>query len=266
MPKDASVTVWTVEVRHPKSSSALSHEANVIRYTLSDNIWCIESARNAAIRQCISDVDAVICMDADLVFDDTDWWKIVLQSLEKYPVLQGFESGIWLDAAGSASYQRKSLLWGHRQQELKSWPESCEDRFHVGFCWAARRDFWTEGPGIPDWVCFGANDRALALACTNHQHHQWTGWWRARLDAYTTELHRWMGKEKAGYAPLTVRHLWHGDVKNRRYAERSTRLSKVNWPRHCRYNEGGLLSWTDEGHKLHNEWFKQTMLLRQNED
>lgn len=266
IPKLPSVEAWVVQVGSCRGLFCPRNDCNTVYLEHADCIWCVESARNAIIRSELKHVSNVICMDNDLIYEEADWLESILSSLERHPIVQGFETGRWLGRDGSEIAQRKSILCGHLGDRLSEWPATCSDTYHVGFCWAARRDFWTEGPGIPDWVCFGANDRALALACTNHQHHQWTGWWRARLDSYTADLHRWMGREKAGYAPLTVRHLWHGDVKNRRYSERSTRLSKVDWPKHCRYNEDGLLAWTDEGHKLHNEWFKKTMMLRQNED
>jgi hypothetical protein len=266
LPRHPDVELWLGEVVRPGQTPKLAPGPRTVHYTLEDHIWCIESARNALIEGHIRGVDAVVCMDTDLIFARQDWWRVVLESLEQFPIIQPFKTGVWLDERGCAGQTRRSLGAAYAKGNAHPWPERL-GMLHTGFAWAARRSLWDAvKPGMPDWVCTGPNDRAIALACTGHRHPSLHGWWEERLNDYCAELRLWMGRETFGYAPLEIVHQWHGGVKKRRYEERAERLHQINWPRDCCYTSEGLLAWTQTGRELHQAWFESLWMDREEPD
>ena len=55
-----------------------------------------------------------------------------------------------------------------------------------------------------------------------------------------------IGQAGVAYVPGTIRHLWHGDRKNRQYVSRDAMLCNfaADPARHLRIDENGLLAWT----------------------
>jgi hypothetical protein len=104
---------------------------------------------------------------------------------------------------------------------------------HTGFAWAARREIFGE-IGLYDRAIAGTADHLMAHAATGQIEHACIE--RAFFgDSIKAHFSRW-GKRffevvrgNLGFVEGDIYHLWHGELKNRRYLERTRELSRLNF-------------------------------------
>lgn len=201
-----------------------------------------ECLLNLAEKMVPEDYDAITWVDADILFGDEEWFSDTARALDLYPVVQPFSRARWLDREGEIIDERPGI--GSQPDML----HRC--LAHPGFAMAARRALWRQKRGgLYEALVVGNGDvgfAATALAMENPGHIAMNPQLRGHYEAWSKPVRKWINGRPMGFVHGTASHLWHGDIKDRRYIERNQVLMKTLDPaEHLMRGENGLQTWTD---------------------
>lgn len=236
--RENGLPVFDVEVGMapaPRTSASL-----YLRATARNVLWQKERLWNLVESRLPAEFDAVAFVDADVVFDDPRWAHKADRALRSAVVLQPFSEC----HAGR----------GSPQSVCKVFLESGQGTGAPGFAWAARRDWLRQLGGVYDRDITGGGDAVFASAVLG------TGWRDTfcRLSpAQFLHAKAYMRAAKVNGSVAcvegTIRHLNHGTVRSRYYADRSVATVAAGFDpeRDVTIDENGLLAWTGEDAFLH---------------
>jgi hypothetical protein len=185
--------------------------------------------------------DALAWVDADILFDNKDWFEQTARALDAFPVVQSFAQAHWLARDGSVEQERPSI--GKEPDLLYR----CVA--HPGFAMAARRALWTQRRGgLYEHLVVGNGDVGFAAAALNSDqpgHIVMNPALKTHYDAWATPIKAWIKGRPMGFVQGAANHLWHGEMKDRRYLERNEVLIKTLDPStHLTRAANDLLTWT----------------------
>jgi hypothetical protein len=179
-------------------------------------MWQKENMITSTVKQLPSCYDTVAWVDADILFQNSDWVSQLEAAIAKHKLVQLFE---YADLLG---LDRKPVL--HRKSVTACKQSGTHAQGAWGMAWAMRRDCFESLPWM--FVAGGGDVHAAK------------GWFGLRLPSFgnATNLSReyvtWTKQQKVksirdvSYLPQRVQHLYHGDRANRRYMFRDTLLQR----------------------------------------
>ena len=204
--------LYTVEIVRPGTSFETADDGTNVRLVResSPHLWQKEHLLNCLIARLPVHLDAIAWLDADVIYEHDVWAAAAELAMEKFAVAQMFDRLHWLDEDGTTLATFRSCvdtsLYGSREIQV------------AGFGWCARRSFLQATGGLYARGGAGSNDAIMAVAyCPQFElQHYAAG---KALSAL-----RWIRTaKKSGPATFlqnhTMRHLWHGSLKSRRYSQ-----------------------------------------------
>jgi hypothetical protein len=176
-------------------------------------------------------------IDADVLFTNKSWYSETSKLLDTHDVVQPFEFCNWLDLTYTKVLMtRPSVLF--MKSPMLDW------RYHPGFAWAFRRD-WYKRVGFFDWSLGGSGD---TLSCA--------GWLKKQLPSDFKALppcqYAVFKDFFAHPAPRItctkgeLNHLYHGSKANRKYVERHELIHTPHDIRRIiKINRDGMFEWVN---------------------
>lgn len=240
-----NVNPWIVEVAFGNDAFVLPAGEVALQLRSNSVLWQKEAALNAVIRSLPAKYDKVAWIDADLIFEEDDWSHRVSTALDEFSLVQCFSEASLLDKEETMTFPARSSF-ARAQQEMHPY-RSNFGFSHPGLAWAARRDWLMRG-GLFESHVTGGSDALMAIAWLQIWDHPHLG----RLnESLRQALRRWIlnfGDDAAhdlGFANGRIRHLWHGEEQDRRYAERLDYLINHRFApeNDLTRNTSGLLEW-----------------------
>jgi len=210
--------------------------------------FCKENLCRLLEKKVPSKFKKLLFLDADVIFEKSNWYNTVSDLLETSDVVHPFSSAQWLDITyKNIVNERLSCLYMDRTKIYDS-------KLHPGFGWAFRRDWYCK-VGFYDYGITGSGDTLSAAAWLGVDLTK--GYVRkAHMNSYVE--YRKHALPRITCADGTIYHLWHGSIKNRKYNDRHNILinvgdiSKLLIP-----NQDGFLEITNEAlQKKFFEYFK----------
>jgi len=157
----------------------------------------------------------LLFLDADIIFENPDWYMNVSKLLDTYEVVHPFEKCCWLDLTyNQIIIERETVL-------LMDMKKDYNPKYHPGFGWAFRR-CWFRKFGFYNLAITGSGDSYSAAA-----------WLGTKIKTIIPALkpsyfiYCSMKKPLITSCPGTVFHLYHGSRENRKYAERHRILDGI---------------------------------------
>lgn len=215
----------------------LDPSLGVIRLRTSAALWQKERLINCGLARVPDRYTKVAWIDADIVFQNTDWATRASELLEDVAVVQLADRIVRLPR-GCQAYTGVGQVWGSFAAVYVEHPNAMllgdfERHGHTGFGWAARRSVL--GHGLYDACIAGGGDHVMA--------HVFCGDWESQC------LTRMMGPDSAWYHnavawaakayPLVrarlgvvsgaALHLWHGDIASRQHGLRYEALRNARF-------------------------------------
>jgi hypothetical protein len=201
-----------------------------------------ETLLNLAEQAVPKEYDAIAWVDADILFENDDWFMETSRALDVYPIVQPFAKARWLGRAGELLDERPSIA-SHPDLLYR-----CQA--HPGFAMAARRSLWTQGRGgLYEGLVVGNGDVAFAAAALDLDqpgHLTMNPALKADYEAWAKPVRRWIKGRPIGTVHGAASHLWHGDLKDRRYLDRNDVLMKTLDPAKHLMHDNSLMTWTAE--------------------
>jgi len=274
-----TVPLVTVELSYQGRFEIEDHEANIlVRLRGRDVLWQKERLLNVALEHLPDHCEKVAWLDADVLLQREDWSEETERLLDQFPMVQLFDQLIHLGPDGRlaeaaqapASRRRASLAyrWMTRTvpPDLFLRPEATSrERCTCGMAWAAGRTF-LENHGLYDAMILGMGDKMIAAAalgffeeamqahCLNSRHSDHYRQWAIPVHEQV--------RGQLGYVAGTALHLWHGDLTDRRYAERYENFEAFDFDpgRDLAVDATGCWRWNSDKNDLHRhveQYFQQ---------
>ena len=188
-------------------------------------------------------ITKIAWVDADLEFSNQDVFRVAASMLDTMACVQLFTEAVWTNHLGMEVTRRKAcVLTGMDSRWLG----------HPGFAWAAQRELFHSLGGLYAMTPLGSGDTIFACAITGgvitDQNGLKTGVGvnPSTHDQWASRVHAW-AKGRLGTVAGECWHMWHGDLKNRKYYQRNVALAKFDCSKHVTIDPKlGILSWTPE--------------------
>lgn len=214
--------ITTVEIALPHQKFFIDDSIK-IEANYNNILWQKERCLNIAIENLKKNTDSIAWVDTDVIFNNPNLLKDTQAALDKYKVVQLFES----------CFENPRVNPFHNNIGLgKTIANNLDIEYPaVGFAWAFRRNVLVEDK-LYDLDPVGNSDILQTLV--------WLGKWNHRnimnlLPAYRKEFLLWAWdsyekvEENIGYVPGVLEHLYHGLLQFRRYHERNEILIRNNF-------------------------------------
>ena len=204
-------------------------------------LWQQNRLLNVALKSVPPDTKIVAWIDCDVIFDRSDWVDEAKKQLNTFNIVQLISDGIDLKSANDHpdNYQHDNaapipgVIRLISEKQFSTFEIKTKARAILwGMAWAARKEILDEH-GLYDAMIIGGGGKAL-LCGIYGQFEKLTELFyldSARRDHYlkwARPFHKAVG-ERAGYVSGRLYHLWHGDFKNWKYADRHQRLASFNF-------------------------------------
>jgi hypothetical protein len=225
----------TVEIAMDGRFELRPDEADVmIQLPGRDVLWHKERLLNIALAAVPPDCRKIAWVDCDVVFQQHDWARLTSDLLDEVVLAQPFQDvceiacDVPLDQPDHPDNERRghSLAYGlaagtldahilDQNMRLKGW--------NSGLAWAARREVLHEH-GFYDACIMGSGNRAIVCAALGRfdyaqQYLQMSPRWMEHYMAWARP-HFESVHGSVGFIGGTLLHLWHGNLKDRRYSDR----------------------------------------------
>lgn len=271
-----TVPLIAVEMADEGSSQLGDSDADIlIRVHDADIMFQKERLLNVALAALPKECEAVAWLDCDLVFDNQRWPELTMAALGRYGLVQTFEEFYEMPPTSTdeeldgATPTAIRLAWASELGKNTLAKDVLATNFRLkglvsGGAVACRRDVLDE-VGFYDACIIGGGVRPVTAAAVGRLEdavafvHCGPAW-REHLEEWAARFYdRLQGR--VGSVPGVVRHLWHGDLTNRRYGSRHEEFARFEFDpgRDLRMGRTGGFQWDSEKPEMHafvREYFR----------
>ena len=240
------VPLVTVEASFDGRVQLRAGDAEIlVQRTARDVLWQKERLLNVALGFLPPECQEVAWIDCDVVFATDDWVARARAALGTHSLVQLFSERCDLDRETTADPSKwhavDSGVWSVASKLAagQAAPRDLYDanapfvrRTTVGLAWAARRDVLDRN-GLYDACILGSGDRVMLCAAIGEFDY---GARCLAMNARQEEHYRRWGASFSAAIGARVCsidgrlfHLWHGDLSDRRYAERHQDLQRFRF-------------------------------------
>ena len=234
-----------VELSHNGAFELAPGDADIlVQLHCADVMWQKERLLNVGFAAVPQDVKQIARLDCDLIFENDDWMADAVQALSGANLVHLFrrrlnlsreadpESTGDLRADVALSAFAASPSGPPSDQELADSDAPVTLKRTVGLAWAARREI-LDRHGLYAAAILGSGDRLILSAAFGR-----CGLGRRTIAMNDAQMEHYVAwaepfshsvRGRVGFIEHTVRHLWHGDLRDRRYAERHQALARFNF-------------------------------------
>ena len=247
-----------------------------------DVLWQKERLLNIALKSVPDACDKIAWLDCDVVFESGEWAERTIAALDQFALLHLFQErhdlsrDVKLDQLPSWDTQPTAQSVVHKMATGEAAPEDLflpatrlTRRSTTGLAWASRRDV-LERHGLYDACILGGGDRAILCAALGEFDYAAQA---ARMNARRFEHYLAWARPyfdsvggSVGHIPGRIFNLWHGDLYDRKYAERHRWLSKFGFDpfTDIAVDRNGCWRWNSDKRDLHE--FVRRYFESRNED
>ena len=233
-------------------------------------LWQKEALLNLALKHITGDIEYIAWIDCDVLFEDDHWITEAIHALENAAVVQLFETVIHLPNRELALLDRKSLfqrgsigldvslasvLRNHNKLYKTPKPLNPQDRVisklfgNPGLALATKIDTLKQIQ-FYDGNIVGGGDTVFFAGLTNTLNEVFS--YRLFSEEHQKHIMEWArnitSDRTITYLPRSIYHLWHGDIKKRKYTPRHAILTDFayNPSEHLMRDPNGVWKFKDQ--------------------
>jgi len=187
------------EILYNNQKSLFNNEFNIFSFHTNSIMFYKEHLVNLIESKINHSFKYICILDADIIFENKNWYNDTIKILETVDICQPFENAIWLNKDKTHIKTNKSILFDNITG-------------HPGFVWALRRDLFK----IFDLCLIGGGDRILSHLILKKRIK------KKYITKCATEFQKTI-KHTIKYSYLikdTIYHLYHGSIEKRQYFDR----------------------------------------------
>ncbi len=268
--KGLAVPLVAVELGHGQRFDLGDSDAEIlIQLRSPDVMWQKERLLNIGFAAVPAGVDKVAWLDCDVLLAADDWAESVNRQLDEFNVVHLLRRRVNLPSAYSGCFPPEETGEEEALSTIHEWTRGypvdgaiadsgapLRLKQTLGLAWAARREILDQH-GLYDAAIMGSADRLIAAAALG----RFTAAEQATRmnEVQRTHYRRWAEpfyqsvKSRVSYLDQTIYHLWHGDLRNRAYAERHDLLRRFEFDpcSDLRLDESACWGWNSDKPELH---------------
>jgi len=202
-----------------------------------------ESCINLLEKSIPSQFTKIAWIDPDLHFTNINWYEETSRKLDKFKLVQLFDSYIPTDRYGRYMVEIPSMM------KMGGPTKKIPGKVHIGqpgAAWAARREFWSHG-GLYHYSVMGGGDTALIYSLYDEindpsimemsgvfdiNHPRLYRNWKDPLTAYVNK--------EVSHVSGKIIHEWHGDRPGRNYGKRYNLIKGVDRDKCLQIGNNGI--------------------------
>jgi hypothetical protein len=278
-----TVPLVTVELSFGPEFVLKPNDADIlIQLRGGDVLWQKERLLNLALGSVPEACDKIAWLDCDVIFENSDWHVSASRSLDRFPLVHLFQQRCNLarhaiEAQGGFSpIDSVAFSVGHRIVRKEIVPDDLRKAdaplvraSTAGLAWAARREVLKQHR-LYDACIIGTGDRAIVCAAL--------GKFDCAVDALELtgrRIEHFLDWARPFYASVRgnvgcidgrIYHLWHGDLRDRKYQLRHSGFGKFNFDPFIdiAVASNGCWRWNSDKFPMHD--YVKTYFLERNED
>jgi len=166
----------------------------------------------------------LLFLDADIIFQDPDWYNMLSVILDTNDVCHCFETAKWLDITYKKVQKTADCYVKAKDKDCLLSDAKTGTVYHSGFGWAFSRE-WYNKAGFIDQAVIGSGDLLFSYGLYDKRYKG-----PQNLSFYESSIQRWyktLENPKITYLPVIIYHMFHGDLKKRQYESRNNILDGV---------------------------------------
>lgn len=230
MLKKSNIPHYIIELLYPNQTPNFEESDTVFHVNSNSYMFHKENLFNILISRLPKKFTKIVCLDGDVVFDDSDWINKIDQELDKFDVVYPYHEAFVLDPFYENVLYVSKILMDTRYK-------SNQVPFSSGYAVGLHRNFF-ERIGMYEYGIFGGSDKLLL--------HDYV---RIPIKVNTFNSNKrseYLEKLKSlglkySYLNGVVYHLYHGSILDRKYLERHNFLNELNIDLEIIKNDDGVL-------------------------
>ncbi len=234
--RKSGIPLLTVECAFGNQPFDLPESMDVFKVRGKSMLWQKERLLNIAIPWLPSSCEGVAWIDCDILFTNPNWARELMDKLQTYTVLQLFETCNRLPQDLSTDKQDIATSFSSLVAKDRSILRTGQyhDHGHPGYAWAMRRSLM-EKHGLYEYAIAGSADHYMAHAAVNDAMSPCIERMMFSNEAQLGCFKEWAtpfvedAQGKLGTVSGEILHLWHGELKDRRYYLRQQELARYNF-------------------------------------
>jgi len=254
MKKNNDVNLCIVELCYGNQKFVVTQPNNKNHLQLRTDIplWHKENMINLGVKHLLpDDWKTFAWIDADIEFLDDDWANKTLKLLTKYDIVQLYSECHNLDYNKNVYSIKKSFMNDYTNNDCVIDFKKPNTEWFPGFGWAITRKTYENINGFYDKSINGNGDTIILFSIFKiinifNYSRQHSKYFRDSVLNYQNNIID--NNFNITFLPIIIRHYWHGQIKNRKYIERSIILKNHNFnpETHLTYDKNGIIIPTKE--------------------
>lgn len=249
----ANIPYFIGEMSIDGSPFLFAESSNIFHFQSPDYMFYKENIINLMEPLLPHIYDKLCIMDADIIFDNSDWYNLISSKLNDVNICQPFSTAYWLNISYDNVIQEKN---SYIKKRIGG---------HEGFVWCFQRA-WFNTYKFPGGCFIGSGDTIFAKAVFEKQ--IWASN-KPGMDNYIVKIPSTVSSD---YLDMNIYHLYHGTISNRQYRTKHinfnnimTNLKITDSDELIEYNADGIMQWTPKYRNILNS-FMQEYLINRNDD
>lgn len=259
----AGLPLFTVECAFGDTPFELPASAPVIQVRARDAMWQKERLFNISLARIPARFEKLACLDFDVIFENANWAGCTSALLEQVPLVQPFETAIWLPKDAITDDGSGRVLPGFASRYVQNPMVARGGAFEAhgmpGFAWAARRQLLEEH-GHYDACVIGGGDHLIAHAACGDWSSECFDWSVGLGSRQHLHFERWARrfhadvKGRIAFVPGRLLHIWHGSWDSRHYTSRHRHLKIHDFDPDLdiEIDGNGCWEWSSDKPELHS--------------
>jgi hypothetical protein len=237
--RNQNINLITVECAFNDGHFSIPEDKNVYRLRSNSIMWQKERLINYGVSKLPDCCDYFAWIDCDVLFLQDDWAEQACDKLKNSSIIQLFKK-IFYMPKGMLKYDGtkipffQGVAWQYKihknwlnRRRINELPFSAP-----GFAWACRRELFADIGGIYDKNIVGSGDTFLVdCLLDSWEIHGFADKFNEKMKvdlmAYCDKFRQ--KKPIIDYIPVEITHLWHGNLKNRKYMDRHDVIKKYDY-------------------------------------
>jgi hypothetical protein len=205
-----------------KTKFNLKVNCEIVRVPVESNLWSKEILINKIVEQV--DTDYFIWIDNDIIYDNIEWLNNLDTLFRKKDFAQLFSKINYLDESGKITDSFESIM----SSGLTNVDDLLKSGLKPGGAWLAKTNIIKSKP-LFEKMYVGGGDTVFVYGLFGEKN----GWTLSQVRIHNHEIYdeatNWIsnfGKFRVGFLEEEVKHLYHGELKDRNYNTRYSQLSQ----------------------------------------
>jgi hypothetical protein len=252
----ANIPYFIGEMSINHSPFLFAESSNIFHFESPDNMFYKENIINLMEPLLPPIYDKFCIMDADIIFDNSDWYNLISSKLNDVNICQPFSTAYWLNITYDDVIREN---YSYLKKRIGG---------HEGFVWGFQRA-WFNTYKFPTGCFMGSGDTLFVKAVFEKQIFEQHEYLYDSLVKYITNLPSTISSD---YLDMNVYHLYHGTINNRQYLSKHTKFNNLltnlkitTSDELIENNADDIMQWMPNYRNLFNS-FMEEYLINRNDD